>query len=65
MKDILKEQLRHALERVLDDRSRRIVELRTAGYTFPQIAEELPLSRERIREIYRRALEKLRRSLTG
>jgi RNA polymerase sigma factor (sigma-70 family) len=63
-KDLLKERLRRALERVLDDRSRRIVELRTAGYTFPEIAEEIPVSRERIGQIYRRALEKLSRCLT-
>jgi RNA polymerase sigma factor (sigma-70 family) len=55
-----KRQLREAAERVLDHRSRRIVELKTEGYTFAEIAVEFGVSARRIGQLYSRALEKLR-----
>jgi RNA polymerase sigma factor (sigma-70 family) len=58
-----KRRVREAL-RVLDDRSRRIVELRTfEGYELQAIAEEFGVSQTRIRQIFTRALEKLSRRL--
>jgi len=50
---------------ILDDRERRIIELRYGfgdepGLTLQEIGQRLGLSRERVRQIERRALERLR-----
>jgi RNA polymerase sigma factor (sigma-70 family) len=52
-------RLRAAL-RHLDKRERVTMEMRSHGMTFRAIAEELSISRERVRQLEVRALEKLR-----
>jgi DNA-directed RNA polymerase sigma subunit (sigma70/sigma32) len=54
------EELWENMGRVLDDRSRRIVEMRAQGHKLQEIADEFSVSQTRIRQLYKIALERLR-----
>jgi RNA polymerase primary sigma factor len=65
--DELRAAARHALDTALTDRERRVVELRYGlvdgeRYQLERIGEQMGFTRERIRQIEVRALEKLRAS---
>jgi RNA polymerase sigma factor (sigma-70 family) len=57
-------ELWETVRRVLDDRDRRIVEMRIQGHKLQGIADEFGVSQTRIRQLYMTALERLRNCLT-
>jgi RNA polymerase sigma factor (sigma-70 family) len=59
----LREVLERASQEVLSDRQRRIVQLSTAGWSVPEIADELHTSVERVSDEKYKAIRKLRKHL--
>jgi len=65
LRDLISDQLAEAMEDKLDDRERKILELRYGlrdgeAHSLAQIGEVVDLTRERVRQIENEALEKLR-----
>lgn len=65
-KQLLKEQVNQILSNSLSDRERKIIEMRFGlengkNYTLEEVGQEFQVTRERIRQIEAKALNKLRR----
>lgn len=56
-----KEVPRHVMETVLTEREMQIYDLRWQGHTYEELGQIYGLSKERIRQIYSKALSKLRK----
>lgn len=52
---------RHIMEKVLAEREMQIYDLRWQGHTYEELGQIFGLSKERIRQIYSKALSKLRK----
>lgn len=52
---------RHLMEKVLTEREMQIYNLRWQGHTYEELGQIFGLSKERIRQIYSKALSKLRK----
>lgn len=55
---------RYIMEKVLAEREMQIYDLRWQGHTYEELSQIYGLSKERIRQIYSKALTKLRKQYT-